>query len=136
MGSGMDALVSAFANDSSGNLYAAGPLTVGSNWKASVARWDGDRWVSLHSDTLFGFYPYAVVCDAKGSPYVGGKFKSIEGVPANNIAKWDGSEWSAVGSGVKSAANIPHAWPAAICIPPQAIRLKTASAKTPLRATG
>ncbi len=105
MGQGMDALVSAFANDSSGNLYAAGPLTVSSRWKASVARWDGERWEALHSDTLFGFYPYAVICDAKGNLYVGGDFKSIEGVPAKNIAKWDGSNWSAVGSGVDSAVG-------------------------------
>ena len=32
--------------------------------------------------------------------YVGGWFSNIRGLPVNNIAKWDGSNWSALGSGV------------------------------------
>jgi uncharacterized repeat protein (TIGR01451 family) len=31
---------------------------------------------------------------------VGGRFTSIGGVSANNIARWDGSSWSALGSGI------------------------------------
>jgi hypothetical protein len=31
--------------------------------------------------------------------YVGGRFDSINGVPANNLARWDGSQWSEVGGG-------------------------------------
>ncbi|MBX3294045.1 MAG: carboxypeptidase regulatory-like domain-containing protein [Acidobacteria bacterium] len=31
--------------------------------------------------------------------YVGGFFSSVGGVSANNIAKWDGSSWSALGTG-------------------------------------
>ena len=32
--------------------------------------------------------------------YVGGDFTAAGGVPVNNIAKWDGSAWSALGSGM------------------------------------
>ena len=32
--------------------------------------------------------------------YAGGYFTTAGGVPANNIAKWDGSAWSALGSGM------------------------------------
>ena len=32
--------------------------------------------------------------------YAGGQFTTAGGVPANNIAKWDGNAWSALGSGM------------------------------------
>ena len=32
--------------------------------------------------------------------YAGGAFTTAGGVPANNIAKWNGSTWSALGSGM------------------------------------
>ena len=32
--------------------------------------------------------------------YAGGYFTTAGGVPANYIAKWDGSAWSALGSGM------------------------------------
>jgi chitodextrinase len=37
--------------------------------------------------------------------YIGGYFTSVDGVSANRIAKWNGSSWSAVGSGLN---NIPY----------------------------
>ena len=35
--------------------------------------------------------------------YAGGYFTTAGGVAANNIAKWDGSAWSALGSGMDGA---------------------------------
>src|SRR5258708_33671922 len=32
--------------------------------------------------------------------YAGGKFTAAGGVVVNNIAKWDGTQWSALGSGM------------------------------------
>ena len=32
--------------------------------------------------------------------YIGGSFSSVDGVAANNIAQWDGTNWAALGSGV------------------------------------
>jgi hypothetical protein len=32
--------------------------------------------------------------------YAGGRFSTAGGVPANRIAKWDGTAWSALGSGI------------------------------------
>ncbi len=37
--------------------------------------------------------------------YVGGNFTDAGGVAANNIAKWDGSTWSALGSGMNNYVN-------------------------------
>jgi hypothetical protein len=41
----------------------------------------------------------ALVLDASGNLYVGGSFTVIGDVPANNIAKWNGTTWSALGGG-------------------------------------
>ncbi len=40
--------------------------------------------------------------DDGGGPalYVAGEFTTIDGVPANRVARWDGSTWSALGAGV------------------------------------
>ena len=35
--------------------------------------------------------------------YAGGDFTTAGGVPANHIAKWNGSAWSALGSGIDGA---------------------------------
>ncbi len=37
--------------------------------------------------------------------YAGGTFAVAGGVPASRIAKWDGTQWSAIGSGMK---NVVH----------------------------
>ena len=42
----------------------------------------------------------AIAVDGRGNVYAGGDFTFIGTVPANHIAKWDGSAWSALGSGI------------------------------------
>src|SRR6266496_1342121 len=39
------------------------------------------------------------VSDANGYVYVGGRFSLAGGISAPNIARWNGSSWSALGSG-------------------------------------
>lgn len=46
-----------------------------------------------------------VAVDAEGSLYVGGSFKMAGSVPANYIAKWNGTNWSALGSGLNSTVS-------------------------------
>ena len=45
----------------------------------------------------------AMAVDGNGNVYVGGFFTFIGTVPANCIAKWNGSAWSALGSGMNAA---------------------------------
>jgi hypothetical protein len=47
-------------------------------------------------------YPdvYALALDGSGKLYAGGYFFTAGGVIANGIAVWDGSSWSALGSGM------------------------------------
>ncbi len=47
----------------------------------------------------------AMAVDESGNLYVGGDFTVIGTVLANGIAKWDGSRWSALGSGLGSTSD-------------------------------
>lgn len=44
-----------------------------------------------------------IVPDGSGSYYIGGEFKTVQGVPASGIAKWDGSAWTSLGSGINGS---------------------------------
>jgi hypothetical protein len=58
--------------------------------------WDG-RFGALGTD---GIVSAIAVVTATGEVYIGGNFGLAGGVPARNIARWDGAAWSAVGGGV------------------------------------
>jgi len=72
-----------------------------------VARWDGTHWHALGSDGAGGpalpSYVEALAVDASGNLYVGGAFWEVYNgsttpLPtAAYIAKWDGTDWSALG---------------------------------------
>ncbi len=48
-----------------------------------------------------GYNPYVYVAGGVGQHlYAGGDFTTAGGRTANHIAKWNGSSWSALGSGV------------------------------------
>ena len=58
-------------------------------------------WVSLNPGMPGANNTVRVIAvDGNGNVYVGGDFTFIGTVPANHIAKWDGSAWSALGSGM------------------------------------
>jgi hypothetical protein len=59
-------------------------------------------WVSLGSGMNNIVYTLAV---SGTNLYAGGEFTNAGGVAVNYIAKWDGSAWSALGSGLGSAWN-------------------------------
>jgi hypothetical protein len=59
----------------------------------SVGGWPGTDPMALTA-------VWAAAADAAGNFYVGGRFTAIGDVVAFNIAKWDGSRWSALGLGL------------------------------------
>lgn len=105
LGSGTNNIVHALAvyDDGGGPaLYAAGRFTSAGGAPANhVAKWNGASWAALGSGTNFFGLEALTVYDDGGGPalYVGGIFSSAGGVPASNIAKWDGANWSALGGG-------------------------------------
>jgi len=73
----------------------------------AIARWDGLSWYPLgsgmsHSPSDPQVYTLAVV----GPDLIaGGHFDTAGGTPAENIARWNGSSWSDVGSGVDNTVQ-------------------------------
>jgi len=111
LGSGIDGdtycSVQALAIDASGNLYAGGKFdTAGGVSATNIARWNGSSWSALGSGIgSSAYYPVrALAVDGSGNLYVGGMFDTAGGVSASNIVKWDGSAWSALGSGISGDA--------------------------------
>jgi hypothetical protein len=91
-----------------GVIYAAGEFSQAGGLPASrVARWDGSRWSALGAgvgsatSALDG--AYKMVLAANGDLYVGGSFDLAGGSPAPNIARWDGSSWSPLGTSLNDA---------------------------------
>jgi len=59
------------------------------------------NWVSLNASIPgAGGIVYAAVVDASGNLYIGGAFTQVGATNANYIAKWDGSNWSPLASGM------------------------------------
>ncbi len=109
LASGMDGTVYAIAtsNDGPGGsamLYVGGSFTSACGVPAKgVARWDGTTWSALSSGLNGAALSLTMFDDGSGSGpalFVGGEFTTAGGVAANRIAKWDGSAWSALGSGL------------------------------------
>ncbi len=58
-------------------------------------------WVSLNPAIPgSNFLVYATAMDGSGNLYIGGQFNVAGSVAANNIAKWNGSVWSPLGTGM------------------------------------
>jgi len=101
-----DTVVNALAvfDDGSGPALYAGVSFTGIGLQGSVARWDGSSWSFLGGtggSGATGVYSLAVHDDGGGPAlYAGGAFSALGGVRAKSIARWNGSSWSALGSGV------------------------------------
>lgn len=85
-------------------LYVGGKFTTAGTIAANgVAKWDGTTWSALSTgvDGYDGISALTVFDDGTGSGlYAGGRFSVAGGTPANNVARWDGTTWSPLGSGI------------------------------------
>jgi hypothetical protein len=100
---GSQTAVSALAVSSSGILYVGGPFTTLNGVSANgIAQWNGSSFSALGSGLTYSGSPEAggTLAIAGNNLYVGGLFDTAGGVSADNIAEWNGSSWSALGSGV------------------------------------
>ncbi len=89
-------------------LIAAGYFTTAGGVAANrIAKWDGASWSPLGSGLTDGVHALAVFDDDGAGPnapalYAGGAFLFAGELSANRIAKWDGSSWTSLGSGMDS----------------------------------
>jgi len=92
------------------DLYASGTFLASGTIKATrVARWDGTNWWALGSgmkgtnDSVTT--TVSALAISSGYVYAAGNFTNAGGVTVSNIARWNGSSWSAVGSGLDNQAQ-------------------------------
>jgi hypothetical protein len=107
-GLGVSGTIEALAVAGNGDVYAAGSfLRAGGTMARNVARWNGTAWASLGTGTANGIdLPvHTLAVAGNGDVYVGGYFRTAGGVPALNVAKWDGNRWSALGTGLTNPLN-------------------------------
>jgi hypothetical protein len=93
-------------------LYAGGSFILGSAGPNRIAKWNGSTWSPLGSGISgtaiynWGIHALAVFDDGSGPAlYAGGDFTTAGGITTNRIAKWNGSSWSALASGMNSVVR-------------------------------
>ena len=64
-----------------------------------------ENWISMGGLPGTDGTVNAVAADGAGNLYIGGSFTVAGDVFANNVAKWDGDSWSALGSGVNDTVR-------------------------------
>ncbi|TVQ75529.1 MAG: hypothetical protein EA380_10650 [Phycisphaeraceae bacterium] len=104
VGHGLNNIVHAITEFDSKPIVAGDFTRAGTVELNHIAQWDGQAWQPLGSgvsrDPVARIYATAVHDDGSGPAlYAGGLFITAGGVPANNIARWDGNQWTPVGSG-------------------------------------
>jgi hypothetical protein len=93
---------------SGNNVYVGGSFTNAGGVAANnIAMWNGSSWSALGSGVSGGQFLVGVDSLAVSGTnlYVGGSFTNAGGVAANSIAVWNGSSWSALGSGVDGSVS-------------------------------
>ena len=107
LGTGINGSITSLAVVGS-NVYAGGSFTAGGS-ACNVAKWDGAAdWLPVGGGTVSGYggWPNVYALAAVGAElYAGGSFTNVGGVAAANIARWDGTHWSALGSGVNNKVS-------------------------------
>lgn len=91
-----------------GSIYAGGGLgQVGGTLVSGIGRWDGNTWHDVGGGVTSSGQPATVssIMVNGNDVYVGGKFDAAGGVSAANVAMWNGSTWSALGSGVNGPVD-------------------------------
>jgi hypothetical protein len=89
-------------------VYVGGSFSAVAGVSANnVARWNGSAWSAVGGPATNGVdgTVYAIAVAADGGIYVGGAFNQAGAASANNIARWNGSAWSALGAGANNGVN-------------------------------
>lgn len=78
-----------------------------------IAVWDGTNYSTLGTgfgppnpeNTVPATFVSALAVAPNGDLIAGGRFTTADGAPANNIARWNGTSWSALGDGVTGGSE-------------------------------
>ena len=100
-------------SSSNSNIYVGGQFTTAGGVSASnIAVWNGSSWSALGTGVTGTSYPVvnsiAISSSNSNDVYVGGQFTTAGGASVSNIAVWNGSSWSALGTGVTGSNPIVY----------------------------
>ncbi len=87
-------------------IYAAVSAATAEGPANNIARWDGSSWTPLGSGLNDWVYCLTTFDDGSGEGpalYAAGEFTTAGGIAAKRIAKWNGTSWSPLGSGLNGA---------------------------------
>lgn len=103
-GSGLASFARTVAAMPDGSVIAGGSLIIQNGGEnRSLARWDGNTWAPIDCGT--GYINTSLVLP-NGDLVVGGVFTNMCGVAGTSrIARWNGTEWSALGSGLSGTVD-------------------------------
>lgn len=108
LGSGFNNWVMSLTTLPNGQLVAGGYFTSsGSVSTRGIARWNGTSWSPLSGGIAASYYPVvrALTTLPNGNLVAGGNFSVAGSVSVSNVALWNGTSWSAMGSGLGVAGN-------------------------------
>ncbi len=85
-------------------LYALGTVDDGTAKTNGVFRWQNNQWQTIGEFRRDGHrgHAYALTAAEHRMLYVAGFFTHVNSVPVRNIARWDGTEWHALGNGLEN----------------------------------
>jgi hypothetical protein len=90
------------------SAHATGSMGAGGGANTSrVARWDGFSWQALGTGltpATNSAFPVSAMAKYGSTLVIGGTFTEVGEVTADNVAVWDGSSWSARGTGTGAPA--------------------------------
>lgn len=90
-----------------GNFHMAGGATAN-----CIARWNGSSWSNLAQGMSAFFYlPMVFALEVYGSDLIaGGMFDTAGTARTNHIARWNGSTWLTMGSGMNNSVTALEVW--------------------------
>ncbi len=118
LGTGMNNFVMALAVAADGTLYAGGRFSLAGGIGARrIAKWNGTTWAPVCQSSRCGTANEGLSGDVNSlavsgsTVYAGGEFLQADVSTVNRIAMWNGTNWSALGTGmgagVRSLAVAP-----------------------------
>jgi WD40 repeat protein len=121
----MNSYIGALAVLPNSDVVAGGAFTIAGNVFANgIARWNGSAWAPLGAGvtgtaTGAGASVNSLTVLPNGDLVAAGRFTTAGGVSANNIARWDGTAWFPLGTGLQPAPGpFQYAWAQAVaCLP-------------------
>lgn len=101
-----------------GDLVVTGTFTaIGGTLVNGIARWDGQNWSALGAGLVLGSSAESVAALTflgSGDLVLAGSFTQIAGIPAANVARWDGTAWTALGDGIQDPLQASLPYPLAV----------------------